>query len=164
MLDHFTKNNIISDRQAAYLKGDSTISQLLYIIDLIRKSWGKGCITQGIFLDVSAAFDKCWHKGILAKLKQAKVDGTCLDLFTSYLENRRQCTVVDNMKSKMKNVTAGVPQGSKLGPLLWILYCNDIVKDIESEILMFADDTCCFVSGQDPSETAVILNLSLIHI
>ena len=164
LLDHFTKNNIISNRQAAYLKGDSTISQLLYIIDLIRKSWGKGNITQGIFLDVSAAFDKCWHKGILAKLKQAKVDGSCLDLFTSYLENRKQCTVVDNVKSKFKDVTAGVPQGSKLGPLLWILYCNDIIKDIESEILLFADDTCCFVSGTDPAETAIILNRDLKRI
>ena len=113
---------------------------------------------------MSAAFDKCWHKGILAKLKQAKVDGTSLDLFTSYLENRKQCTIVDNTKSKMKNVTAGVPQGSKLGPLLWFLYCNDIVKDIESEILMFPDDTCYFVSGQDPSETAVILNRDLKRI
>ena len=75
---------------------------------------------------MSAAFDKCWHKGILAKLKQAKVDGTSLDLFTSYLENRKQCTIVDNTKSKMKNVTAGVPQGSKLGPLLYS-YCNDVV-------------------------------------
>ena len=64
----------------------------------------------------------------------------------------------------MKNVTAGVPQGSKLGPLLWFLYCNDIVKDIESEILMFPDDTCYFVSGQDPSETAVILNRDLKRI
>ena len=71
---HFTEHNLISDRQAAYLKGDSTIQQLLYIINLIRRSWTKGCITQGIFLDVSAAFDKCWHKGLLAKLKQAKVE------------------------------------------------------------------------------------------
>ena len=73
LLGHFTENNVITERQAAYLKGDSTIQQLLYIIDIIRKSWTKGCITQGIFLDVSAAFDKCWHKGLLAKLKQAKV-------------------------------------------------------------------------------------------
>ena len=70
---HFTEHNLISDRQAAYLKGDSTIQQLLYIINLIRKSWKKGCITQGIFFfNLSAAFDKCWHKGLLAKQKQAK--------------------------------------------------------------------------------------------
>ena len=77
---HFTENNIITERQAAYVKGDSTIQQLLYIINLIRKSWTKGCITQGIFLDVSAAFDKCWHKGLLAKLKQAKVENSFYNL------------------------------------------------------------------------------------
>ena len=84
---HLTDNKLISDRQAAYLKGDSTIQQLLYIINLIRKSWTKGCITQGIFLDVSAAFDKCWHKGLLAKLKQAKVENSCYTLFESYLSS-----------------------------------------------------------------------------
>ena len=78
---HFTENNLISERQAAYLKGDSTIQQLLYIINLIRKSWTKGCITEGMFLDVSAAFDKCWHKGLLAKLNQAKVVNFCYNWF-----------------------------------------------------------------------------------
>ena len=81
LLGHFTENNFITERQAAYLNGDSTIQQLLYIIDIIRQSWTKGCITQGIFLDVSAAFDKCWHKGLLAKLKPAKVEKSCYYLF-----------------------------------------------------------------------------------
>ena len=158
---HFTKNNLISERQAAYLKGDSTIQQLLYIINLIRKSWTKGCITQGIFLDVSAAFDKCWHKGILAKLNQAKIVNSCYNLFESYLSSRLQCTVVDGFKSKFREIKAGIPQGSKLGPILWLLYVNDITLNIESEILLFADDTCCFASGRDPAETAEILNRDL---
>ena len=161
LLNHCQVNNIISERQAAYLKGDSTIHQLLYIVDLIRKSWTKGNITQGIFLDVSAAFDKCWHKGLIAKLKQAKIEGLGLNLFESYLENRQQCTVVDGMKSKFEYVSAGVPQGSKLGPLLWLIYCNDIVNGIESEIFLFADDTCLFVSGDDPANTAIVLNRDL---
>ena len=132
---HFSGNFFIhyftslTERQAAYLKGDSTIQQLLYIINLIRKSWSKGCITQGIFLDVSAAFDKCWHKGLLEKLKQAKVESKCHTLFESYLSNREKCTVVDGIKSKFQEIKAGIPQGSKLGPLLRLLYVNDIVKD-----------------------------------
>ena len=158
---HLSENNIITERQAAYVKGDSTIQQLLYIINLIRKSWTKGCITQGIFLDVSAAFDKCWHKGLLAKLKQAKIENSCYNLLESYLSNRVQCTVVDGVKSDFKEIKAGVPQGSKLGPILWLLYVNDIINGIESEILLFADDTCCFASGIDPAETALIINRDL---
>ena len=120
LVAHVIENNLISERQAAYLKGDSTIHQLLYIVDLIRKSWVKGDITHGIFLDVSAAFDKCWHSGILARLKQAKVTGSLFTLFESYLTNRQQCVVVDGQQSKFEYVKAGVPQGSKLGPLLWL--------------------------------------------
>ena len=110
---------------------------------------------------MSAAFDRCWHKGLIAKLQQSKVEGLGLSLFESYLQNRQQCTVVDGLKSKFEYVTAGVPQGSKLGPLLWLIYCNDIVNDIESQIFLFADDTCLFVSGNDPADTAIILNRDL---
>ena len=77
------------------------------------------------------------------------------------MENRQQCTVVDGLKSKFQFVSAGVPQGSKLGPLLWLIYCNDIVDNIHSQIFLFADDTCLFVSGDDPANTALILNRDL---
>ena len=164
LLSHFIDYNIISERQAAYLKGDSTIQQLLYIIHLIRSSWSRGNITQGVFLDVSAAFDKCWHNGLIAKLEQVKVEDVCLELFKSYLSDRKKVVVINDKKSDIKDIKAGVPQGSRLGPLLWILYVNDIIEDIESEILLFADDTCLFASGQDPSETAEVLNRDLAKI
>ena len=164
LLDHFIKNNIISERQAAYMKGDSTIQQLLFIVHLIRKSWTKGNITQGVFLDVSAAFDKCWHSGLLAKLAQIKVEDSCHDLFKSYLSDRRQFVMVDSCKSSIKEVEAGVPQGSRLGPLLWILFVNDISDNLESEVMIFADDTCLFASAKDPAETVQILNRDLVKI
>ena len=69
LLSHCIFYNIISDRQAAYLKGDSTITQLLYLVHNIRVSWGKSLISHGCFLDISAAFDKVWHFGLLAKLE-----------------------------------------------------------------------------------------------
>ena len=100
-------------------------------------------------------------KGCFFKLKQAKVESSCYTLFESYLSNRFQCTVVDGVKSESKELKAGVPQGSKLGPILWLLYVNDIVNGIVSEILLFADDTCIFASGFDPAETAIILNKDL---
>ena len=159
LLDHFIYNQIIIEHQAAYLKGDSTIQQLLFIVNHIRKSWTNGKITQGVYLDVSAAFDKCWHSGLLAKLSQAKVNETCLDLFKSYLSNRKQFVVVGESKSTLKEVKAGIPQGSRLGPLLWILYVNDVIENIESEVLLFADDTSLMATADDPP---VLLNNTVI--
>ena len=85
LLGHCINNNVISERQAAYIKGDSTTQQLLYIVHFIKSSWTKDNITQGCFLDVFAAFDKCWVKGMIVKLEQIKIEGNCLDLFHSYL-------------------------------------------------------------------------------
>ena len=75
------------------------------------------------------------------------------DLLTSYLANRKQCVVVDGVKSSMLEVKAGVPQGSRLGPLLFLIYINDIVNNIESEIKIFAADTTLLASGSHPNET-----------
>ena len=94
----------------------------------------------------------------------SNVSGKCLELFQSYLSNRRQVTVVDNVKSDVKQVTAGVPQGSRLGPLLFILYINDIEKDLESEILIFADDTTLLTFGANSLETSNTLNKDLVKI
>ena len=97
----------------------------MYIVEKIKKSWTKRDITHGIFLDVKAAFDKVWHKGLLAKLKQINIQGKPLNLFSSYLSERQQITLVDGQKSSTQFIKAGVPQGSRLGPLLFIIYIND---------------------------------------
>ena len=113
---------------------------------------------QVVFLDVSAAFDKAWHSGIVAKLEQVKIHSSALILFKSYLNNRVQITVIDSKKSTVKPVMAGVPQGSRLGPLLWILYYNDILEGLECEVLILADDICIIAQGKTPDETTAILN------
>ena len=161
LLDHCLENKLISDKQAAYLKGDSTIHQLLYIVDKIKRQWTKGDITHGIFLDVQSAFEKVWHKGLIAKLNQINVTGNALEFFSSYLTNRKQITVVDGEKSTEQAIKAGVPQGSRLGPLLFIIYINDITENIESDILIFADDTTLLASAKTPTETTEILNRDL---
>ena len=157
-------NSIISEKQAAYLKGDSTINQLLYLINKIRVTWGNNKILQGLFLDISAAFDKIWHKALLAKLKQICIKGKFLHLFESYLTNRKQIVVVDGVKSDIEDVKAGCPQGSKLGPLLFIIFINDIQKDLESDILIFADDTTLLAEGKNSFETSAIINRDLVKI
>ena len=127
LLKHCTENHIITDKQAAYLKGDSTVSQSMYIVHNIKQNWTNKKITQGLFLDVSAAFDKVWHNGLLAKLDQIGVEGTFLDTIRSYLAGRKQVVVVDGVKSDILEVQAGVPQGARLGPLLFIIYRTKLV-------------------------------------
>ena len=162
LLKHCLENNIISEKQAAYLKGDSTVSQLLYIVHNIRQNWTNKKVTQGLFLDVSAAFDKVWHNGLLAKLNQIGVDGTFLNTIGSYLADRRQVEVVDGVKSEPANVQAGVPQGSRLGPLLFIIYMNDIIENLESDILIFADDTSLMATRQASRCEGVEMLTSLV--
>ena len=164
LLVHCMDNSIITEKQAAYLKGDSTTQQLLYIVHSIRTNWANNKLTQGLFLDVSAAFDKVWHKALIAKLNQIGVDGTFLSTLQNYLSDRKQVVVVDGVKSDVLNVEAGVPQGSRLGPLLFIIYVNDITNNLESDILIFADDTSLLASGNDPVETAAMLNRDLVKI
>ena len=161
LLSHCTANNIISDRQGAYLKGDSTIHQLLYIIHHIRKTWGSGNITHGVFLDISAAFDKIWHNGLIAKLNQIGVEDKQLNLFKSYLDNRKQIVVVDGIKSETESIKAGCPQGSRLGPLLFIIYINDLTENLESDIIIFADDTTILATGRNSNETSAQLGRDL---
>ena len=86
------------------------------------------------------------------------------DTIKSYISDRRQIVVVDGEKSDITDIKAGIPQGSRLGPLLFIIYMNDIINDIESDILIFADDTSLLASGNDPAETADIINRDLIKI
>ena len=120
LIKHCQENDLISQKQAAYLKGDSTASQLLYIVHNIRKNWNNNKITHGVFLDVSSAFDKVWHNGLLAKLDQAGIVEQFHGLISSYLKNRKQVVLVDGQKSEIVDIKAGVPQGSRLGPLLFL--------------------------------------------
>ena len=121
-------------------------------------------LTHGIFLDFSLAFDKVWHAGLIAKLEQIGLGGIYLETLKSYLSERKQAVVVDGFISDILSVNAGIPQGSRLGPLLFIICMKDMINDIESDIIIFADDTSLFASGLDPNETAEMLNRDLIKI
>ena len=98
LLAHCMENSVITDKQAAYLKGDSTTHQLLYIVHTIRTNWDINKFIQAIFLDVSAAFDKVWHNGLIAKLNQIGVDGNFLNTLSTYLSGQKQVVVVDGVK------------------------------------------------------------------
>ena len=93
---------------------------------------------------MSKAFDKAWQEGLIFKLKQNGVTGKLLKLLTNYLSNRKQRVVLNGKHSDWGLIDSGVPQGSVLGPLLFLVYINDLEKGIKSSIRFFADDTSLF--------------------
>ena len=95
----------------------------------------------GIFLDISKAFDKVWHEGLLYKLETYGIEGQLLSLLKNYLENHKQRVVLNGQTSDWKKINSGVPQGSVLGPLLFLIYINDLPDGITSICKIFADDT-----------------------
>ena len=164
LLGHLLDNQIITEKQAAYLPKDSTTNQLLYIIHQIKLSWTKKKISHACFLDISAAFDSVWHNALIEKLKQINVTAKPFQLFKSYLTNRKARTVVDGATSPELDLDSGVPQGSRLGPLLFILFINDIINDLESTPHIFADDTSLIATANSTLETVATLNRDLARI
>ena len=104
------------------------------------------------------AFDRVWHKGLLIKLESVGISGRLLRCFCDYLENRKQRVVLPGASSNWATIAAGVPQGSILGPLLFLIYINDIVIDINSYIRLFADDTTLYIIVDTPAQAAFTLN------
>ena len=130
--------------------------------DKIRAAIDDGDFAVGIFLDLSKAFDTLYHGILIAKLEYYGLRGVALDWFKSYLWCRKQYVFLNGESSTMSPVVCGVPQGSILGPLLFILYINDIVKcsDILNFIL-FADDINLFYSNKNLNELTLIVNCKL---
>ena len=115
---------------------------MIEIIDGIKNDIDKGDITIGIYLDLKKAFDTVDHPILFDKLYHYGIRGNALELFKSYLSNRKQYVSCNNTSSHITTIEYGVPQGSVLGPLLFIIYVNDIVNAVqEMKIRLFADDT-----------------------
>ena len=100
--------------------------------------------TRAVFLDISKAFDKVWHEGLLFKLKRNGIGRTLLELIRDYLNGRYQRVVLNGKSSSWKEIIAGVPQGSVLGPLFFLIYINDLCDDLSCDVKLFADDTSLF--------------------
>jgi ribonuclease P/MRP protein subunit RPP40 len=116
---------------------------------------------RAIFLDISKAFDKVWHKGLIFKLKRNGVSGKLLNFFESYLNNRKQRVALNGFYSDYASIESGVPQGSVLGPLLFLVYINDLETNIISNVKFFADDTMLYSIVHDPIKSASNLNHDL---
>jgi intein/homing endonuclease len=111
-----------------------------------------------VFCDISKAFDRVWHKGLLFKLKQSVISGNLFNWFKNYLSGRSQRVVINGSNSDWLSINAGVPQWFILDPLLFIIFINDSVHGIDAQIKLFADDTSLYLVVDDPIETVETLN------
>ena len=112
-----------------------------------------------MFLDISKAFDKVWHQGLLYKLKQNGISGNLIETLTDFLKDRKQRVVLNERNSSWANIKAGVPQGSILGPLLFLIYINDLPDNLSTNVI--PDNTSLFSVVHDIATSSCNLNYNL---
>ena len=122
LYEYLMDNNLLFEQNFGFKRKDSTVNQLLKIVHQIYQDINNGKDTCLVFLDVSKAFDKVWHEGLLFKLRQLGIVGTLYDWIEHYLTGRSQKVVINGISSSLRNLQTGVPQGSILRPLLFLIY------------------------------------------
>ena len=144
MIDFLEKHNLLKDTQHGFLKGRSCLTNLLEYTEIISKWVDDGSPVDVIYLDFQKAFDKVPHQRLLIKLKSHGMGVNIVTWIQNWLTDRRQRVSVEGETSAWTAVHSGVPQGSVLGPLLFLVYINDLEDGVASNILKFADDTKIF--------------------
>ena len=143
IVDHLEKCGLFSDFQYGFRSSRSTADLLTVASDRITRAFNRSGATRAVALDISKAFDRVWHAGLLHKLKSYRISGQTFGLISSFLSNRRLRVLLDGKSSQEYPVNAGVPQGSILGPTLFLLYINDL-PDVICDIAIYADDTTLY--------------------
>ncbi len=150
VVDHMTNNNLFTDCQHGFIKGRSCSTNLLNVLDAWTEAIDKGIPIDAVYLDFAKAFDTVPHLRLLNKLDGYGVKGTVHQWIRNFLQNRRQCVKVNGVKSEWSLVTSGIPQGSVLGPCLFVIFINDLPEEVQSMVQMFADDTKAFTEIHSP--------------
>lgn len=144
IMNHLESNNLLSSNQHGFRSGRSCVTQLLEIIEIWSDLLDQGIPYDCIYLDYAKAFDKVPHIRLCRKIESHGIKGDLLKWLSNFLKNRTQMVTINNHSSSNTNVISGIPQGSVLGPILFLIYINDISEGINSVIKIFADDTKIF--------------------
>lgn len=165
ILNFFDNCNLLSNKQYGFRKNKSTKDALFHITNLIYNELDNSNPIAITFLDLAKAFDTVDHNILLDKLYNYGVRGNAHKLIKSYLSNRKQRVKVNNQFSDYETIEMGVPQGTILGPLLFIIYINDMLNEMpENSILSYADDTAIITTGKDWKEIEYKMNKFLYEI
>ena len=156
IIDHMRNNKLFSKYQYGFINRRSTTLQLLYVLDEWTEILDQGGTIDTVYLDFMKAFDKVPHERLLHKLQYYGIDGPIHRWIRSFLTGRVQRVKVDSAASEWRNVTSGIPQGSVLGPILFVIYINDMPEAVKnaSTAAMFADDTKLYRRTDTPNGPA----------
>ena len=144
LYSHLVSPELLNPNQSGFRPGDSTVNQLISITHTIFKAFdcNPPLDVRSVYLDISKAFDRVWHDGLIYKFTRCGVSGQLLSLTQIFLKDRKQRTVLNGQCSNWGDVlAAGVPQCSIQGPLFFLVYINDLAVDLKCNVKLFADDT-----------------------
>ena len=165
LISFLENNKILFKNQFGFRKQHSTYMALMVLLDKIVKALENGEFVVGTYLDFSKAFDMVDHSILLVKLEYYGIRGIALDWFKSYLAGRKQYVTYNGTSSSTKVIKCGVPQGSILGPLLFLLYINDLPNVCKStNPVLYADDTNLFLNGKNLIDLQTTINSELAEI
>ena len=156
VMNYVLSNKLLSSKQYGFISRRSTVTQLLRYLDKCVETMVKGGVTDTIYLDFAKAFDTVPHARLLGKLKAYGIDGTILAWIEAFLTGRTQVVKVNGEDSFSAPVLSGIPQGSVLGPLLFVIYINDLPETISSDVFLFADDTKIFREIASVNDSAAL--------
>ena len=152
IVDHLENCSLFSDFQYGFGSSRSSADLVTVVSDEIARVFNRSGATRAVALDISKAFDRVWYASLLHKLKYYGISGQIFGLISSFLSNRRLRVVLDWKSSQEYPVNAGVPQGSILGPTLFLLYINDLPDDAICNIATYADDTTLYSKCDQASD------------